>query len=77
MTVKKREPVLTLCFKSVECSDDVSWSDMRDLLQQLPDVHHSLLHYLCHFLTIVERNHKENRMTALNLATVFGPNVFQ
>lgn len=68
---------MTLCFKSVECSDDASWSDMRDLLQQLPDVHHSLLHYLCHFLTIVERNHKENRMTALNLATVFGPNVFQ
>ncbi|XP_044046766.1 protein FAM13A isoform X2 [Siniperca chuatsi] len=58
-----------------ECGD-VSWSDMRDLLQQLPDVHHSLLRYLCHFLTLVECNHKENRMTALNLATVFGPSVF-
>ncbi|XP_073319575.1 protein FAM13A [Pagrus major] len=59
-----------------ECGDDVSWSDMRDLLQQLPDVHYSLLRYLCHFLTLVECNHKENRMTALNLATVFGPSVF-
>ncbi|XP_068582777.1 protein FAM13A isoform X3 [Cebidichthys violaceus] len=59
-----------------ECGDDVSWSDMRDLLQQLPDVHHSLLRYLCYFLTLVECNHKENRMTALNLATVFGPSVF-
>ncbi|KAM9363719.1 protein FAM13A [Symphorus nematophorus] len=59
-----------------ECGDDVSWTDMRDLLQQLPDVHHSLLRYLCHFLTLVECNHKENRMTALNLATVFGPSVF-
>ncbi|XP_031719253.1 protein FAM13A isoform X2 [Anarrhichthys ocellatus] len=59
-----------------ECGDDVSRSDMRDLLQQLPDVHHSLLRYLCHFLTLVESNHKENRMTALNLATVFGPSVF-
>ncbi|TKS68357.1 Protein FAM13A [Collichthys lucidus] len=59
-----------------ECGDDVSWSDMRDLLQQLPDVHHSLLRYLCHFLTLVECNHKENRMTAFNLATVFGPSVF-
>ncbi|XP_075947489.1 protein FAM13A [Anarhichas minor] len=59
-----------------ECGDDVSRSDMRDLLQQLPDVHHSLLRYLCHFLTLVECNHKENRMTALNLATVFGPSVF-
>ncbi|XP_068445109.1 protein FAM13A isoform X2 [Clinocottus analis] len=59
-----------------ECGDDVSWSDMRDLLQQLPDVHYSLLRYLCHFLTLVECNHKENRMTAINLATVFGPSVF-
>uniref|UniRef100_A0A8C2WJ48 Family with sequence similarity 13 member A n=1 Tax=Cyclopterus lumpus TaxID=8103 RepID=A0A8C2WJ48_CYCLU len=57
-----------------ECGDDVS--DMRALLQQLPDVHHSLLRYLCHFLTLVECNHQENRMTALNLATVFGPSVF-
>ncbi|XP_063740040.1 protein FAM13A isoform X2 [Eleginops maclovinus] len=60
-----------------ECGDDVSWSDMRDLLQQLPDVHYSLLRYLCHFLTIVESKHEENRMTAHNLATVFGPSVFQ
>ncbi|XP_067441001.1 protein FAM13A isoform X2 [Thunnus thynnus] len=59
-----------------ECDDDGSWSDMRDLIQQLPDVHHSLLRYLCHFLTLVECNHKDNRMTALNLATVFGPSVF-
>ncbi|XP_038569100.1 protein FAM13A isoform X3 [Micropterus salmoides] len=59
-----------------ECADDVSWTDMRDLLQQLPDVHHNLLRYLCHFLTLVECNHKENRMTAHNLATVFGPSVF-
>ncbi|XP_008289837.1 protein FAM13A isoform X2 [Stegastes partitus] len=59
-----------------ECGDDGSWSDMRELLQQLPDVHLSLLRYLCHFLTLVESNHKDNRMTALNLATVFGPSVF-
>ncbi|XP_017262040.1 protein FAM13A isoform X3 [Kryptolebias marmoratus] len=60
-----------------ECGDDGSWSVLRDLLQQLPDIHHGLLRYLCHFLTLVERNHEENRMTALNLATVFGPSVFR
>ncbi|XP_075888738.1 protein FAM13A isoform X2 [Nelusetta ayraudi] len=60
-----------------ECGDDVSWSVLRDLLQQLPDIQHNLLRYLCHFLTLVESNHNENRMTALNLATVFGPNVFR
>ncbi|XP_005456999.1 protein FAM13A isoform X2 [Oreochromis niloticus] len=56
--------------------DDDTWADVRHLLLQLPDVHYSLLHYLCHFLTLVENNHKDNRMTALNLATVFGPSVF-
>ncbi|XP_041838709.1 protein FAM13A isoform X2 [Melanotaenia boesemani] len=59
-----------------ECGDDGCWSDMRHLLQQLPDIQHSLLRYLCHFLTLVESNHKDNRMTAHNLATVFGPSVF-
>ncbi|XP_051802150.1 protein FAM13A isoform X4 [Acanthochromis polyacanthus] len=59
-----------------ECGDDGSWSDLRNLLQQLPDIHLSLLRYLCHFLTLVENNHKDNLMTALNLATVFGPSVF-
>ncbi|KAM4595065.1 protein FAM13A [Fundulus diaphanus] len=60
-----------------DSGDDVSSSVIRDLLHQLPDVHHSLLRYLCNFLTLVERNREENRMTANNLATVFGPSVFQ
>uniref|UniRef100_A0A8C1IGK9 Family with sequence similarity 13 member A n=1 Tax=Cyprinus carpio TaxID=7962 RepID=A0A8C1IGK9_CYPCA len=51
-------------------------SDLRELLLQLPDIHYSLLHYLCHFLSQVEQEHAHNRMTATNLATVFGPNVF-
>ncbi|XP_043084970.1 protein FAM13A isoform X3 [Puntigrus tetrazona] len=50
--------------------------DLRELLLQLPDIHYSLLQYLCHFLSQVEREHAHNRMTATNLATVFGPNVF-
>uniref|UniRef100_A0A673NFW9 Rho-GAP domain-containing protein n=1 Tax=Sinocyclocheilus rhinocerous TaxID=307959 RepID=A0A673NFW9_9TELE len=50
--------------------------DVRELLLQLPDIHYSLLHYLCHFLSQVEQEHAHNRMTATNLATVFGPNVF-
>lgn len=63
--------------ESKECGDDITCSDLRDLLQELPDVHHSLLRYLCRFLTQVELNHRQNRMTAFNLATVFGPSVFQ
>uniref|UniRef100_A0A673YWK1 Family with sequence similarity 13 member A n=1 Tax=Salmo trutta TaxID=8032 RepID=A0A673YWK1_SALTR len=59
-----------------ESSEDGFCSDLRVLLHQLPDVHYSLLQYLCLFLTQVDQRHRENRMTALNLATVFGPNVF-
>ncbi|XP_041699165.2 protein FAM13A [Coregonus clupeaformis] len=59
-----------------ESSEDGFCSDLRVLLHQLPDIHYSLLQYLCLFLTLVDQRHKENRMTALNLATVFGPNVF-
>uniref|UniRef100_A0AAR2IQT2 Rho-GAP domain-containing protein n=1 Tax=Pygocentrus nattereri TaxID=42514 RepID=A0AAR2IQT2_PYGNA len=50
--------------------------DVRELLLRLPDVHYSVLRYLCYFLTQVEQQQHLNRMTALNLATVFGPNVF-
>ncbi|KAM9770429.1 protein FAM13A isoform 1-T1 [Menidia menidia] len=59
-----------------ECGEDGSCSDIRELLLQLPESHLCLLRYLCHFLTLVERNHEDNRMTAFNLATVFGPTVF-
>uniref|UniRef100_A0A8C8DZY1 Family with sequence similarity 13 member A n=1 Tax=Oryzias sinensis TaxID=183150 RepID=A0A8C8DZY1_9TELE len=54
-----------------------NYRDLSVLLRQLPDIQHKLLRYLCHFLTLVEGNHKHNLMTADNLATVFGPNVFQ
>ncbi|XP_076151053.1 protein FAM13A isoform X2 [Alosa pseudoharengus] len=59
-----------------ESSEAGCCQDMRELLQQLPELHLGLLKYLCHFLTQVDQRHKENRMNALNLATVFGPNVF-
>ncbi|XP_026059381.1 protein FAM13A-like isoform X8 [Carassius auratus] len=59
-----------------ESSEGDFCKDLRELLLQLPDIHYSLLHHLCHFLSQVEQEHAHNRMTATNLATVFGPNVF-
>ncbi|XP_041072194.1 protein FAM13A isoform X2 [Carcharodon carcharias] len=50
--------------------------ELQWLLRQLPDVNYSLLKFLCHFLTQVAADHRTNRMTIYNLATVFGPNVF-
>ncbi|XP_053357495.1 protein FAM13A isoform X2 [Clarias gariepinus] len=59
-----------------ESNEDEFCKNMRELLLKLPDVHYSVLRYLCHFLTQVEQQQSHNRMTAFNLATVFGPNVF-
>uniref|UniRef100_A0A8C9T634 Family with sequence similarity 13 member A n=1 Tax=Scleropages formosus TaxID=113540 RepID=A0A8C9T634_SCLFO len=59
-----------------ECGEEQCGQALRDLLHGLPDVHYDLLRYLCRFLTQVAEQHQHNRMTALNLATVFGPNVF-
>ncbi|XP_060729063.1 protein FAM13A isoform X3 [Tachysurus vachellii] len=59
-----------------ESKDDEFCKNMQEPLRKLPDVHYSILRYLCHFLTQVEQQQCHNRMTAFNLATVFGPNVF-
>ncbi|MBN3324519.1 FA13A protein, partial [Atractosteus spatula] len=57
-------------------NEDQLKQDLKEILQQLPEIHYCLLKYLCHFLTQVEKQQKDNRMTVFNLATVFGPNVF-
>ncbi|XP_057187887.1 protein FAM13A isoform X5 [Triplophysa rosa] len=59
-----------------ERSEDDFCTDVCELLRKLPEIHYTLLQYLCHFLSQVEHEHAHNRMTATNLATVFGPNVF-
>ncbi|XP_072563297.1 protein FAM13A isoform X2 [Paramormyrops kingsleyae] len=59
-----------------ECGEEQFGHALRLRLRQLPGVHYGLLRYLCHFLSQVAERHEQNRMTALNLATVFGPNVF-
>lgn len=75
--VEEQLVFLMMFFCFPDRGGDISWLVIRDFLQQLPDVHHNLLRYLCNFLTLVDKNHEENRMTAQNLATVFGPSVFQ
>ncbi|KAM9792804.1 protein FAM13A [Neosynchiropus ocellatus] len=59
-----------------DCGDEQSWSEVKELLLQLPSVNFNLLRYLCQFLTVVALHQEDNRMTALNLATVLGPSVF-
>ncbi|XP_060272876.1 protein FAM13A isoform X10 [Ovis aries] len=51
-------------------------SNLRALIEELPDTHYCLLKYLCQFLSKVAKHHVQNRMNVHNLATVFGPNCF-
>ncbi|XP_019639383.1 PREDICTED: rho GTPase-activating protein 24-like [Branchiostoma belcheri] len=50
-------------------------SRLAQLLKQLPDDNANLLKFLCRFLFEVQLQASLNRMTAENLATVFGPNI--
>uniref|UniRef100_A0A3Q1MAP3 Family with sequence similarity 13 member A n=1 Tax=Bos taurus TaxID=9913 RepID=A0A3Q1MAP3_BOVIN len=56
--------------------NDAQESNLRALIEELPDTHYCLLKYLCQFLTKVAKHHVQNRMNVHNLATVFGPNCF-
>uniref|UniRef100_A0A8C2P3R0 Rho-GAP domain-containing protein n=1 Tax=Capra hircus TaxID=9925 RepID=A0A8C2P3R0_CAPHI len=57
--------------------NDAEESNLRALIEELPDTHYCLLKYLCQFLSKVAKHHVQNRMNVHNLATVFGPNCFQ
>lgn len=46
-------------------------------LALLPRPNHFLLKYLCKFLHDLQTYEKENRMTIMNLSTVFGPNIYR
>uniref|UniRef100_W5MHS0 Family with sequence similarity 13 member C n=1 Tax=Lepisosteus oculatus TaxID=7918 RepID=W5MHS0_LEPOC len=50
---------------------------LKKQLDSLPADHYSLLSYLTHFLLRVAAHSQDNQMTAENLATVFGPCIFQ
>ena len=52
----------------------------KELIQQLallPRTNYNLLKYLCEFLLDVQSYERYNKMGMLNLATVFGPNIFR
>ncbi|XP_064181495.1 rho GTPase-activating protein 24-like [Anguilla rostrata] len=51
--------------------------DLKKLLHKLPVANFNLLHYICRFLDEVQSYSHINRMSAQNLATVFGPNILR
>ena len=47
----------------------------RILHDELPDDNYFILKYVVNFMTEVEQHSDQNKMTAQNLAIVFGPNL--
>lgn len=50
---------------------------LKQCLHDLPKEHYNLLKYLSGFLVTVTKHEKLNKMTAMSLAIVFGPNIFR
>lgn len=50
---------------------------LRNAMSGLPQDNYNLLKYLCNFLHKVAAKTNINKMSALNLATVFGPNIIR
>ena len=50
---------------------------LRTAMADLPQNNYNVLKFLCKFLQEVAANTHVNKMTALNLATVFGPNIIR
>ncbi|XP_052068473.1 protein FAM13B-like isoform X27 [Mytilus californianus] len=67
------------------CIQDAYQNDIKACLYQLkqclhdnlPKEHYNLLKYLSGFLVTVAKHEKQNKMTAMSLAIVFGPNIFR
>ena len=70
--------------KQFVCVQDAYQNDMKacvyqlkQCLQDLHKEHYNLLKYLSGFLVMVTKHEKLNKMTAMSLAIVFGPNIFR
>ncbi|XP_048248271.1 protein FAM13A-like isoform X4 [Haliotis rufescens] len=60
-----------------EGNKDQVVQQLKSKLKQLPVENYDLLKYLCQFLVVVTHHEKDNKMSAMALAIVFGPNLFK
>ncbi|RXM96130.1 Rho GTPase-activating protein 24, partial [Acipenser ruthenus] len=66
-----------LCAKLLAGGKEQGLVELKTLLQQLPNANFCLLHYICRLLDEVQFYSHINKMSATNLATVFGPNILR
>ncbi|XP_041079851.1 rho GTPase-activating protein 24-like [Polyodon spathula] len=66
-----------LCAKLLAGGKEQGLVELKTLLQHLPNANFCLLHYICRLLDEVQFYSHINKMSAPNLATVFGPNILR
>lgn len=70
---------IALRFQGSQANEDKQKAidDLRVALTDLPEDNFNVLSFLCKFLALVGKNSDVNKMTVLNIATVFGPNIIR
>ncbi len=65
------EPVMKIVQRDMHLNPEKAMHSLEALLSHLPRNNYNLLQYLCQFLSEVSKKSDINKMTAMNLATVF------
>ena len=65
------EPVMKIVQRDMYVNPEKAMHSLEALLSHLPKHNYNLLQYLCQFLSEVSKKDNVNKMTAMNLATVF------
>ncbi|ELU03447.1 hypothetical protein CAPTEDRAFT_135059, partial [Capitella teleta] len=69
------DAVRKIVVRDVEQSPEKAYPRMYQLLSNIPPDNYNLLHYLCDFLYEVASFSEKNKMTPMNLATVFAQSI--
>ncbi|KAK1345763.1 hypothetical protein QTO34_008227 [Cnephaeus nilssonii] len=65
------------CAKLLSKEEEAGVKELAKQVKSLPVVNYNLLKYICRFLDEVQSYSGVNKMSAQNLATVFGPNILR
>lgn len=70
---------IALRFQGAQAPEDKQKAivDLQLSITEIPSDNFNVLSFLCKFLALVGRNSDVNKMTVLNIATVFGPNIIR
>ena len=71
VTVELYDIIVTLCTAGMQANPDAATESLSAVLTKLPRHNYNVLQYICHFLDEVRQLESVNKMSAMNLATIF------